>query len=260
MDEVFKGWSLIAQVLFGATIAFLALLGMLAMIRALRTRFAAWQVAPPLDTAHPSQPASTQTVLPLFFYEFETPQTSPAGDVATPVRSTMLAAQPAPIEEVRSRFIAHNHAPLSPSHTVAGTNGVINGPEPSVAPPASQGPRPSRPQPKVRTELNETILSPETLLARAQTQLANGANDEAAAQLRLCVRLAAKLKQPAVEATARLELGDLARASGDLTTACEHWQMARTLFTTLKRETDRLAAEQRMERARCPSDWVLNAF
>ena len=74
------------------------------------------------------------------------------------------------------------------------------------------------------------------------------------------MRLASKLKQPVIEAAARLELGDLARASGDLTTACEHWQMARTLFTTLRRTSDALTAEKRMERARCPSDWVLNQF
>ena len=68
------------------------------------------------------------------------------------------------------------------------------------------------------------------------------------------------MKQPGTEAMARLELGDLARACGDLTTACEHWQMARALFTDLKRPAETVAAEKRMESAGCPTDWVLNQF
>ena len=113
---------------------------------------------------------------------------------------------------------------------------------------------------KPRRESEETVLSPETLLARAHEHIAAGAPEEAATQLRLCVRLASKLKQRETEASARLELGDLARASGDLTTACEHWQLARALFTDLKRNAEMAAAERRMEQAGCPTDWVLTQF
>lgn len=125
--------------------------------------------------------------------------------------------------------------------------------------PAKSGvarPVPSRPRP----EDDDGVLSPESLLERARDRISAGAIDDAALQLRLCVRLAAKQKQPDVEANARLELGDLARISGDLTTACEHWQMARSLFTGLRRHADQAAAEKRMENAGCPTDWVLNQF
>lgn len=117
-------------------------------------------------------------------------------------------------------------------------------------------PEPARPQ----REQEDGVLPPEALLERAQHRIAAGAFEDAAAQLRLCVRLAAKQKLPAVEAKARMNLGDLARSNGDLTTACEHWQMARSLYTDLKRHAEQLDAEQRMETAGCPTDWVLNQF
>lgn len=119
---------------------------------------------------------------------------------------------------------------------------------------------PVRRRPKPAREAVDSVLSPETLLAHAHEHLAAGAHEQAATQLRLCARLASKLKQPLIEASARLELGDLARASGDLTTACEHWQIARSLFADIARPADALAVEKRMEQASCPTDWVLTQF
>ena len=119
---------------------------------------------------------------------------------------------------------------------------------------------PVRRRPKPAREAVDSVLSPATLLAHAHEHLAAGAHEQAATQLRLCARLASKLKQPLIEASARLELGDLARASGDLTTACEHWQIARSLFADIARPSDALAVEKRMEQASCPTDWVLTQF
>ena len=48
--------------------------------------------------------------------------------------------------------------------------------------------------------------------------------------------------------------------SGDLTTACEHWQIARALFHELKQGRDHAAVETRMLRNGCPTDWVLTDF
>ncbi len=126
-------------------------------------------------------------------------------------------------------------------------------------PPTRQRPRPL-PLPLHLRDADETVLSPQSLLARAQELLNAGNAEEAAKQLRLCVRLASKLRQVDVEANARLELGDIAQASGDPTTACEHWQMARALFTQAQRVVDARASETRMERAGCPTDWVLTQF
>jgi hypothetical protein len=124
---------------------------------------------------------------------------------------------------------------------------------PATAPVLRRRPKPANLQ-------TDTVLTPETSLARAQELLATGATEEGASQLRLCVRLASRFQQPLIEAAARLELGDLARASGDLTTACEHWQIARTLFADAARHADADVMEMRMERAGCPTDWVLTQF
>ena len=63
-----------------------------------------------------------------------------------------------------------------------------------------------------------------------------------------------------MHAEARLELAEIARASGDLTTACEHWQIARGLFSDLKHAKGRGKAETLMREHGCPTDWVLNDF
>ena len=118
----------------------------------------------------------------------------------------------------------------------------------------------ARRRPKTASELAEAGQTPEGLLARAHALLATGADDEAAVQLRACARLASRLKVPAVEAVARLELGDLCQSHGDMTTACEHWQIARALYGDLKRAEEATAAEKRMEKAGCPTDWVLTKF
>lgn len=101
---------------------------------------------------------------------------------------------------------------------------------------------------------------PRLYLALAQGQIGGGAGGQAAETLRKCIRLAAKLGQKPVHAAARLELGDLVREEGDLTTACEHWQIARGLFFELKNEKELAASEKRMRQHGCPTDWVLNDF
>jgi tetratricopeptide (TPR) repeat protein len=101
---------------------------------------------------------------------------------------------------------------------------------------------------------------PQLYLALARLELASGAGSEAVEYLRKCVLLSASLNLPVEHAAARLELGDIARQTGDTTTACEHWQIARSLFQDAGRASDRDAATARMQRNGCPSDWVLNQF
>jgi hypothetical protein len=97
-------------------------------------------------------------------------------------------------------------------------------------------------------------------LAWARADIAAGRSSDAADRLRTTVRLAAQSKQAALHAEARIELAELAREAGDLTTACEHWQLARALFHDLKR-ADRVGDTERlMQRHGCPTDWVLNDF
>jgi tetratricopeptide (TPR) repeat protein len=97
-------------------------------------------------------------------------------------------------------------------------------------------------------------------LAVARKKQELGRLDEAADSLRRTIRLAARLGNKEAQARARLDLGDLARARGDLTTACEHWQIARGLFFELKQARELKEAETRMRDHGCPTDWVLNDF
>ncbi|HEX2843360.1 hypothetical protein [Hyphomicrobium sp.] len=97
-------------------------------------------------------------------------------------------------------------------------------------------------------------------LSLAKDEIAHGRTSTAADHLRTSVRHAAKPRNPAIIAEARLELAELARAAGDLTTACEHWQIARSLFRELAKKSDLDETERLMQRHGCPTDWVLNDF
>ncbi len=94
----------------------------------------------------------------------------------------------------------------------------------------------------------------------AECHIEAGKTTDAEELLRKCIRGAAEAKINDTHAKARLVLGDLALQSGDHTTACEHWQIARALFHELKQSSDHEAAESRMLRNGCPTDWVLTDF
>jgi tetratricopeptide (TPR) repeat protein len=91
---------------------------------------------------------------------------------------------------------------------------------------------------------------------RSQQGDARGAADF----FRKCIRSAtsAGLKEP--HAQARVALGDIAQASSDPSTACEHWQIARLLFHELRQTGAYEAVDERMQRNKCPTDWVLTDF
>lgn len=108
-------------------------------------------------------------------------------------------------------------------------------------------------------ENNQAALA-SLYLSFARDEIAAGHSDQAADHLRSSVRAAAKSRFAAIQAEARLELAELARAAGDLTTACEHWQIARALFHDLKQKAELSETERLMQKHGCPTDWVLNDF
>lgn len=97
-------------------------------------------------------------------------------------------------------------------------------------------------------------------LSFARAEVAEARHASAAELLRSCIRAATKSRNPAAQAEARLELAELARAAGDLTTACEHWQIARALFHQMSEQARLGEIERRMQQHGCPTDWVLNDF
>ena len=97
-------------------------------------------------------------------------------------------------------------------------------------------------------------------LELARLLLARSVRPEAAALLQSAVRAARQAKLPVIHAEARIELAGIAMEDGDLTSACEHWQMAKTMFHETGRRADQDRIADLMRRHRCPTDWVLTNF
>jgi hypothetical protein len=106
---------------------------------------------------------------------------------------------------------------------------------------------------------DDHVLS-ELYLLKAREASSAGQAGLATELLRKSVGSAQRSWNVSIHADARLDLAELARAAGDLTTACEHWQLARKLFHDLARK-DRVAeADALMLQHGCPTDWVLTDF
>ena len=65
---------------------------------------------------------------------------------------------------------------------------------------------------------------------------------------------------PEIQAVSRMMLGDISKVEGDLTTACEHWQLARDLYAECNEVDKSAEVEDKMRDNQCPTDWVLNEF
>lgn len=146
-----------------------------------------------------------------------------------------------------------------PGRPSAGVAPAESTPVPAPAASAPEAPPLSAEIARAEAANDETALA-RLCLELARQRAAAGHSVEAGELLRRCVRSAASQRLHHIHAQARLELGDLARASGDLTTACEHWQLARKLAADLSDSPLLQGAEDRMQRHGCPTDWVLNEF
>jgi hypothetical protein len=65
---------------------------------------------------------------------------------------------------------------------------------------------------------------------------------------------------PSAHAAARIALGEAAQESGDLTSACEQWQLAKTAYLESGDADQHARIEKRMRDNGCPTDWVLTDF
>lgn len=128
--------------------------------------------------------------------------------------------------------------------------------------------------PLAPVESVETILEKiETALARGEKTALSGLYCELAAgharlgkaearmaALRSAAGYGALHGPPGAHAAARLALGEAAHSAGDLTTACEQWQMARTAYLQAGEAEHHARIEKRMRDNGCPTDWVLTDF
>jgi hypothetical protein len=97
-------------------------------------------------------------------------------------------------------------------------------------------------------------------VALARLLLARSARPQASMLLQSAVMAARRAALPVVHAEARIELAELALADGDLTSACEHWQMAKLMFHESGRRADQERMADVMRLHRCPTDWILTNF
>lgn len=130
---------------------------------------------------------------------------------------------------------------------------------------AVEPPPPSSVLDDVFKEPDDENVDPRILEARQhfdQAMRIRERGDEAAAAdcLRKTIMLASAASDNTLHARARLELGDICKTEGDLITACEHWQMARSLFEDNANVVDAEVCEKRMLGNGCPTDWVLTDF
>lgn len=97
-------------------------------------------------------------------------------------------------------------------------------------------------------------------LELARAYLAAGREDDALSALRSAAGLAALHGPKAVHAEARVELAEAAYHAGDLTSACEHWQLARAAYQDDGQSGGAARIGKRMHENGCPTDWVLTDF
>jgi tetratricopeptide (TPR) repeat protein len=95
-------------------------------------------------------------------------------------------------------------------------------------------------------------------LARAQEQAGDLAAKMSA--LRSAAGYGALHGPPSAHAVARLALAEAAHQEGDLTSACEQWQLARAAFLESGDPERHAHVERRMRDNGCPTDWVLTDF
>lgn len=95
-------------------------------------------------------------------------------------------------------------------------------------------------------------------LARGHEQL--GDEDARMTALRAAAGYGALHGPRAAHAEARLALAEAAYLAGDLTSACEQWQMARTAYREAGLKEEYARVEKRMRDNGCPTDWVLTDF
>lgn len=115
-----------------------------------------------------------------------------------------------------------------------------------------------------RLDASDTISQPAALaplyLEMAALHGENGNESARMTALRSAAGLAAQHGPRAVHADARLQLAEVAYLSGDLTSACEHWQIARTTLLDDGQKDASSKIDQRMRDTGCPTDWVLTDF
>ena len=106
---------------------------------------------------------------------------------------------------------------------------------------------------------DNAVLAP-IYLELAHALRAAGRESDSLRALRSAAGIASKFGPRAAHADARLQLAEVAFKAGDLTSACEHWQMAKTALHDDGQREAQARVEKQMKDQGCPTDWVLTDF
>ncbi len=87
-----------------------------------------------------------------------------------------------------------------------------------------------------------------------------GLDKEAQSALRSAAGIGSQHGPDAAHAAARIALAQAAFDHGDLTAACEQWQLARMAFQRDGKTAEADVIDKRMRANGCPTDWVLTDF
>lgn len=110
----------------------------------------------------------------------------------------------------------------------------------------------------MKVQPNSTLAP--MFLEMARHHKAAGNESSYLAALRSAAGLAAQHGPRASHADARLQLAEAAFVAGDLTGACEQWQIARDALRDDGQKDAHARVDQRMRDNGCPTDWVLTDF
>lgn len=217
----------------------------------------------PVSSAAPAPSAAMRTV------------TAPTPTLApSPSASPQL---PSP-KDLREHSATGSSALQHPAPGPAARQAAIGPPAPAVSSVHKPTPAPAAVGDVANAAALQTIAAHESELLQAEQRFDDAAvarislrlarelvrgdvHDEVVkSHLRRAIILASRLKDDDTHAAARLELGDIMAKEQDLTSACEHWQIARQIFWDKGAKAAQAEVDQRMMANHCPTDWVLNDF
>ena len=190
------------------------------------------------------------------------PETAPASDLVQDRGEPSLKSDQIGTHGLEGRAEQEADIFYTPGAVTSKNNGMAR--DESASPLSSKSPHndvQTRPLPVPdAADIDLRAVQVRDLLTKALDLRAAGDDVSAAEHLRESIKLASTIRNDQLHALARLELGDMAESEGDLITACEHWQLARSLFEGERRTNDAGVCETRMARNGCPTDWVLTDF
>lgn len=180
----------------------------------------------------------------------------------SPESDALIEPAPAAVDILEATEVVGNQSPSR----VAPSNGAgaapLNVNQPPAAAAAGVAPSPSSIVDKITAAeaSNRTAELAPLYLELARAYEALGRADEALKALRSCAGVGAMHGPPLVHAQSRVELAEAAFKAGDLTGACEQWQIAKATFHDHGQQEAHALVDKRMRDTGCPTDWVLTEF